>query len=103
MGDKQPCVYMMASGYLGTLYLGVTSNLLGRVMQHRDGTFRGFTDRYGVKRLVWYEAADTMADAIASEKRLKRWRRDRKIELIERDNPLWNDLGPVIGLPPLLR
>ncbi len=93
----------MASGYLGTLYLGVTSNLLGRVMQHRDGTFRGFTDRYGVKRLVWYEAADTMADAIASEKRLKRWRRDRKIELIERDNPLWNDLGPVIGLPPLLR
>ncbi len=72
MGDKQPCVYMMASGYLGTLYLGVTSNLLARVMQHRDGTFRGFTDRYGVKRLVWYEAADTMADAIASEKRLKR-------------------------------
>ncbi len=103
MGDKQPCVYMMASGYLGTLYLGVTSNLLSRVIQHREGTFASFTDRYSVKRLVWYDAADTMADAIASEKRLKRWRRDWKIELIERDNPHWHDLGPAIGLPPIGR
>lgn len=102
MGDKQPCVYMMASGYLGTLYLGVTSNLLVRVVQHREGSFAGFTDRYGVKRLVWYDITDTMADAIASEKRLKRWRRDWKIELIERDNLHWHDLGPAIGLPRLI-
>lgn len=92
---------MMASGYLGTLYVGVTSNLLGRVLQHREGTFGGFTDRYEIKRLVWYETTDTMADAIVSEKRLKRWRRNWKIELIERDNLLWHDLGPAIGLPPL--
>jgi putative endonuclease len=89
----------MASGYFGTLYVGVTSNLPGRVLQHRQGTFRGFTERYAVKRLVWYEATDTMADAIASEKRLKRWRRDWKIDLIEQMNPLWHDLGPVIDLP----
>ena len=102
MWEGQPWVYIMASGSNGTLYTGVTSNLPARVLQHREGTFRGFTTEYGVKRLVWYEAAETMADAIASEKRIKRWLRDWKIVLIERDNPNWNDLGPVIGLPPLI-
>jgi len=102
MWDKQPCVYMMASGFNGTLYTGVTSNLPARIIQHRKGTFRGFTAEYGVKRLVWYEISEEMTDAIASEKRIKRWRRDWKIALIERDNLHWNDLGHVIGLPSLV-
>ncbi len=92
----------MASGFYGTLYVGVTSNLIGRVMQHRDGTFDGFTKRYGVKRLVWYDVADLMDAAIATEKRIKKWRRDWKIGLIEERNPAWNDLGPTLGLPPLI-
>ena len=78
---------MLASGRNGTLYVGVTSNLVGRLMQHRQGTFGGFTARYDVTRLVWYEVADTMEVAIATEKRLKNWRRDWKTDLIERQNP----------------
>ncbi|PCG15426.1 MULTISPECIES: GIY-YIG nuclease family protein [Sphingomonas] len=100
MRERQPCVYILASDRNGTLYVGVTSNLIGRVMQHRDGTFGGFTARYGVHRLVWYDVADTMDAAIAAEKRIKRWRREWKVELIERDNPHWNDIAPGIGLPP---
>ncbi|WP_286165144.1 GIY-YIG nuclease family protein [Arthrobacter sp. TPD3018] len=76
MREPQPCVYILASGHNGTLYVGVTSNLIGRLIQHRDGTFEGFTARYGVLQLVWFELIDTMADAIASEKRMKAWRRD---------------------------
>ena len=60
MREREPCVYMMASGYRGTIYTGATSNLIGRVMQHRDGTFEGFTKEYRVKRLIWYETAETM-------------------------------------------
>ncbi|MGP7794732.1 GIY-YIG nuclease family protein [Sphingomonas sp. CLY1604] len=101
MRDRQPCVYILASGFNGTLYVGVTSNLIGRIIQHRDGTFKGFTSRYGVVLLVWFEVADTMADAIASEKRIKGWRRDWKKNLIERDNPAWSDLAVDLGLPPL--
>ena len=101
MWDGQACVYMMANRYLGTLYTGVTSDLPGRIIQHRTDTFRGFTARHNVKRLVWYEAADTMVDAIASEKRINKWRRDWKIMLIKRANPHWEDLGTAIGLPPL--
>ena len=101
MRDGQPSVYMMANNFYGTLYVGMTSNPAVRVMQHRDGTFAGFTERYNVKRLVWHDTAATMADAIIAEKRIKRWRRDWKIALIECDNPHWNDLGPAIGLPPL--
>ncbi len=88
----------MASGRNGTLYVGVTSNLIGRVMQHREGKFGGFTERYAVKRLVWYEMADTMDAAIAAEKRIKKWPREWKLILIERDNPLWDDLAVLIGL-----
>lgn len=76
MSDRRPCVYMLASGFYGTLYAGVTSNLLGRIAQHRHGTFDGFTKRYDVHRLVWYDIADTMDAAITTEKRPKRWRRD---------------------------
>ena len=101
MRERQPCVYILASGYNGTLYVGVTSNLIGRLIQHRDGTFEGFTARYGVLHLVWFEPTDTMADAIASEKRIKAWRRDWKRNLIERDNPGWLDLAVNLGLPPL--
>ena len=101
MSDRQPCVYMLASGFNGTIYTGVTSNLVGRVMQHRAGTFEGFTSRYGVAMLVWFDIADTMESAIASEKRIKAWRRDWKKNLIERDNPDWADLAVGLGLPPL--
>ncbi len=101
MRDRQPCVYILASDRNGTLYVGVTSNLIGRVMQHRDGTFGGFTARYGVHRLVWYETADTMDAAIAAEKRIKRWPRQWKLNLIERDNPEWNDIAIGLGLEPI--
>ena len=103
MSDRLPCVYILASAYLGTLYVGVTSNLLGRIMQHRDGLFGGFTSRYGVYRLVWFEMADTMASAISTEKRIKKWRRDWKIALIEANNPTWDDLAVGLGLEPLPR
>jgi len=92
---------MMASGFNGTLYVGVTSNLIGRVIQHRDGAFDGFTKRHGIDHLVWFDTTDTMEDAIAGEKRIKKWPRDWKKNLIERDNPHWRDLAPALGLPPL--
>ena len=101
MRERQPCVYILASARNGTLYVGVTSNLLGRMLQHREGTFAGFTKRYGIHRLVWFEVADTMEAAITAEKRIKRWRREYKLNLIERDNPHWEDLALSLGLPPL--
>ena len=101
MRERNPFVYILASGHYGTLYTGATSNLIGRIIQHRDGTFDGFTKEHNVTRLVWFEPADTMEDAIASEKRIKRWLRDWKIALIERDNPQWEDLAIGLGLPPL--
>ncbi|MFL5298681.1 MAG: GIY-YIG nuclease family protein [Phenylobacterium sp.] len=84
----------MASRKHGTLYIGVTSDLPGRVTQHRAGLTEGFTKRYGVKRLVWYERHDGMVAAIQRESSLKRYRREWKINLIERDNPNWDDLYP---------
>ncbi|MDP1027939.1 GIY-YIG nuclease family protein [Sphingomonas sp. KR1UV-12] len=99
--ERQPCVYILASGPHGTLYVGVTSNLLGRLVQHREGLIPGFTSRYGVIRLVWYAVADTMEAAIVREKQLKNWRRDWKLALIERDNPDWQDLAIGLGLPAL--
>ena len=94
-------MYLLASGFYETLYAGVTSNLVGRVTQHRDGTFDGFTKRYGIKHLVWYEVAETMDAAIAAEKRVKGWKRDWKINVIEERNPRWDDLALALGLPPL--
>ena len=91
---KQPCVYMLASGWNGTLYVGVTSDLVGRVWQHKQDLVEGFTRRYRVHDLVWYELHEAMADAILREKRIKEWRRAAKIGLIERMNPRWRDLYP---------
>ena len=87
-------VYMMASRKHGTLYIGVTSDLISRVAQHREGTYEGFTKRYGVKRLVWFEQHDFMTEAIHREKLLKKYKREWKINLIERENPGWDDLFP---------
>ncbi len=98
---KEPCVYILASQPYGTLYIGVTSNLLGRLMQHRTDALPGFTSRYGIHRLVRYEPCETMEQAILREKQLKRWRRQWKINLIETDNPQWIDLSVTLGLPPI--
>lgn len=89
---KQPCVYLLASKRNGTLYVGVTSNLPQRVWQHRNHLVEGFTRRYGVDRLVWFELHETMLSAIAREKAIKDWRRAWKLELIEKQNPEWKDL-----------
>ncbi|HCB76727.1 MAG TPA: excinuclease ABC subunit C [Sphingomonas bacterium] len=85
-------VYIMADRYRGTLYVGVTADRAARVMQHRSSNGSDFCRRYGLDRLVWAERAETMLDAIEHEKRLKRWQRDWKIDLIERDKPEWRDL-----------
>ena len=98
---KQPCVYILASRDYGTLYIGVTSDLIARLYQHRTGQVKGFTSRYAVYRLVRFEQFDNMHDAIAREKQLKRWHRQWKINLIESENPDWHDLAPGLGLPPL--
>ena len=84
---KQPCVYILASREYGTLYIGVTSDLIARLYQHRTGQMKGFTSRYCVFRLVRFEQFATMAEAIAREKQLKRWHRQWKINLIENENP----------------
>jgi putative endonuclease len=90
-------VYMMADRYRGTIYIGVTSTFLSRIVKHREGVFPGFTRRYGLTRLVWYEPRERMIGAIQREKSLKRWPRQWKINLIERDNPRWDDLYPQIA------
>lgn len=100
---KQPCVYLLASQRLGTLYIGVTSNLVARLWQHRSAATAGFTSRYGVFLLVRYELFADMPTAIAREKQLKRWHRQWKINLIESDNPEWSDLAPALGLEPAVR
>ena len=89
-------VYIMASRRHGTLYTGVTSTLPKRVYQHREGLIPGFTKKYGVKRLVWYEPHESMTAAIQREKTIKKYKREWKINLIERDNPNWDDLFPVL-------
>jgi putative endonuclease len=99
--EKLPCVYILARASHSTLYTGVTSDLPGRVWQHREGIVRGFTQRYGIKRLVWFEAHETMEQAIVREKRIKRWPRAWKYELIHERNPTWHDLAEDFGFPPL--
>lgn len=88
----QPAVYILASEPYGTLYTGVTSDLSRRVFEHREGLVSGFTRRYGVKLLVYYEYFGLIGDAIQREKRIKEWRRAWKVELIESLNPEWRDL-----------
>jgi putative endonuclease len=85
-------VYILASQRNGTLYVGVTSNLVARLQQHRDGPTAGFTHEYGVTRLVHVETFENVRDAIQREKTLKKWKRRWKLDLIERDNPTWRDL-----------
>ena len=90
--SRSPAVYLLASAKRGTLYIGVSSNLIQRIWQHREHLNEGFTERYDVTRLVWYELHETMESAIAREKRLKKWKREWKIDLIEQTNPYWRDL-----------
>jgi len=89
---KQPAVYILASKRNGTLYVGVTSDLVKRIWEHRNNMVEGFTRRYDVHRLVWYELHESMESAIKREKRLKEWKRKWKLELIESANPNWDDL-----------
>ena len=85
-------VYLLASGKYGTLYLGVTNDLIRRVYEHKTKAVRGFTSRYNVNRLVWFEIYDDPTSAIEREKEIKKWRRNWKIALIEENNPNWIDL-----------
>jgi len=94
---KQPAVYMLASQRNGTLYVGVTSNLIGRIWQHRNDVVECFTRDFAVKTLVWYEMHATMESAISREKALKKWRRTWKLQLIEERNPCWIDLWSEIN------
>jgi len=89
---KQPCVYILASQRNGTLYIGVTSDLIKRVWEHKQNFVEGFTRQYSVHDLVWYEQHEDMLTAIAREKMLKEWKRAWKLELIEKMNPEWKDL-----------
>jgi putative endonuclease len=89
-------VYMLASRRYGTLYIGVTSDLVKRIWQHREGLIDGFTRQYGVKLLVWYEIHAEMLDAITREKQIKEWTRDWKLRLVHELNPGWRDLYPEI-------
>ena len=105
--DRLFTVYIVTNTTRGVLYVGVTSDLLGRVQQHRDRTYSGFRSQWGLRRLVWYQVFDDAESAINFEKRLKRWRRDWKFDLIEKMNPAWDDLweatfkseGGVLGGP----
>ena len=90
--SKQPAVYILASKRNGTLYIGVTSNLQKRAWEHKNDLVEGFTKRYGVHRLVYYELHNDMAAAITREKQMKKWNRAWKLQLIERQNPDWRDL-----------
>jgi len=90
--EKLPCVYVLASKRNGTLYVGVTSDLVKRVWEHKDDLVEGFTSKYSVHLLVYYEMHEDMLGAITREKQIKKWNRSWKLKLIERDNPEWKDL-----------
>ncbi|MBK8989165.1 MAG: GIY-YIG nuclease family protein [Chloroflexi bacterium] len=90
--EKRPCVYILASQRNGTLYTGVTSDLVKRVWQHKNEVHEGFTKKYNVHMLVYFEAHETMPAAITREKQIKKWNRQWKINLIEKENPQWRDL-----------
>jgi putative endonuclease len=97
----QSAVYIMANRKQGALYTGVTSNLMQRIYQHREETFGGHSQRVGTKILVWYEQHETMETAIIREKRIKKWNRQWRNNLIESDNRDWKDLAVGLGFPPL--
>ncbi|WP_373501890.1 GIY-YIG nuclease family protein [Desulfococcus sp.] len=89
---KQPCVYILASQRNGTLYTGVTSDLIKRVWEHKNDLIEGFTKKYGIHRLLYFEQHEDMNSAITREKQIKKWNRAWKLRLIEEQNPDWNDL-----------
>jgi len=93
---KTAFVYIMASKRNGTLYVGVASDLVKRVWQHKNDLADGFTKKYHVHRLVWFEKHDDIREAIRREKQIKEWRRNWKLEVIEQENPLWEDLYATI-------
>ncbi|WP_106640155.1 GIY-YIG nuclease family protein [Allosphingosinicella vermicomposti] len=99
--ERLPIVYILASGRRGTLYIGVTSDLIRRIHEHRAGERSGFVSRYSAYRLVYHETHQTMPDAIAREKQLKNWHRAWKLNLIEEKNPHWEDLAIGLGFAPL--
>ena len=99
--EKLPCVYLLAAGSHSTFYTGVTSDLVKRVWQHRTEAIKGFTAKYGIKRLVWFEMHDTMHAAITREKQIKRWARAWKYDLVNAANPTWRDLAEDFGFDPL--
>ena len=90
--EIQPAVYILASRRNGTLYIGVTGDLCSRIAQHKEGSIPGFTSKYDVKTLVWFQYFDEMAVAILREKQMKEWKREWKIQLIVISNPNWHDL-----------
>ena len=94
--NSQPAVYILANKRNGTLYVGVTADLIKRIWEHKNNVVKGFTERYGVHQLVWYELHETMESAIRREKALKNWKRVWKLDLIERSNPHWQDLYETI-------
>ena len=94
--ERIPCVYILCNRPRGTLYVGVTSNLPARIWQHRHDQAEGFTRRYRIHTLAWYEVHETMESAIRREKVLKAWQRMWKIELVESANPRWSDLSTEI-------
>ncbi|MEO5707169.1 MAG: GIY-YIG nuclease family protein [Alteraurantiacibacter sp.] len=97
----QPCVYLIASRKNGTVYTGVTSDIVQRIHQHREGQIPGFARDHGCKTLVWFEQHSTMEHAITREKRVKKWLRVWKLDLIEKDNLGWRDLAVDLGFAPL--
>jgi len=94
MRERQPCVYILASKRNGTLYIGVTSDPIKRIWEHKNNVVEGFTKEHNVHLLVWYELHESMESAIRREKALKEWKRAWKLRLIEGENPEWNDLYP---------
>ena len=100
--ERNPAVYIVARKFNGTIYAGVTSDLIKRVYQHREGTLRGFTAKCGCRRLVWFEMHQDMEQAIRREKQIKNWRREWKVALIGATNPTWRDLAEDLGFEPLI-
>ena len=90
---KVPSIYILTNKPNGTLYIGVTSNISNRIEQHQNKVVSGFSKKYNLDKLVYYEQFDSMYDAINREKQLKNWRREWKVSLIEKHNPMWNDLS----------
>lgn len=97
MREEMPCVYVLANKPRGALYVGVTSDLPDRTRQHKADEIDGFTRKYKVRTLVWFEPHESLDAAIAREKSMKTWSRIRKIRLVEADNPEWQELTPDLG------